>query len=77
MSQNFTQPEEIDHILRAIERRDMSLDSLLSDEYRSGITIQDIKCDGVAKAADFTCSAEHAKKSAHGFCEALPYVWSM
>ena len=76
MSQNLTQPEEIDRILMARESRNMSLDSPLSDECQSGISIQNIKCGGVAKVADHSCDTEHAK-STHGFCESLPYVWSM
>lgn len=76
MSQNLTQPEEIEHILIAMESRDMREGSPLSDGHPPGMTSQNTKCDGVEKATDVSCGAEHAK-SIHGFCESHPYVWSM
>lgn len=76
MSQNLTQPEEIEHVLKAMANRDLSVDTPLPDGHQSSTTIQNVKCNGVDVVTDFSCGTEYAK-STHGFCESHPYVWSM
>lgn len=76
MSQNLTQPQEIEHIWIEMASRGLSMDTPRPDGYRSSTTIQNVKSDGVTVVTDFSCGTEDAK-STHGFSESHPYVWSM
>jgi len=60
MSQNLTQPEEIDHILRTMASRGLSIDALLADEYYSGVTGQTVNRDVPSTASVICCCPEKA-----------------
>lgn len=73
MGHNFTQPEEIDHILEAMVSRDIRNDLPPQDGHHASGAIQNMKRN---EDAEFSGGAGQAKLT-HGYCGSNPYVWSM
>lgn len=64
MSQNLTQPEELDHILMEMARHDMAEGSLIPDDAQPHAAHHGFACDWSMGAADSSCGAAH-KESMH------------
>lgn len=73
MGHNFTQPEEIDHILGTMVSRDLLSDLLPQEGHHSSGTIQNMKRNEDAESS----SGAGQLKLTHGYCGSNPYVWSM
>lgn len=65
MSQNLTQPEEIDHILMAMAGHDMKAGTPTPDGAQLNGAIHGFGSDEPIGVAGFSCGIAH-KKSAHG-----------
>ncbi|HEU0233542.1 MAG TPA: hypothetical protein VFQ94_00215 [Gallionella sp.] len=65
MSQNLTQPEEIDHILMAMAGHDMKAGTPIPDGAQLNGAIHDFGCDESIGVTGFSYGIAH-KKSAHG-----------
>lgn len=65
MSQNLTQPEEIDHILMAMAGHDMKAGTPIPDGAQLNGAIHGFGCDESIGMAGFSYGMAH-KKSAHG-----------
>lgn len=76
MSQNLTQPDEIDQILKAMAAQGMQLDALHPEESQPIKNVKSIKINGGDLMADSSCAQEDAK-STSVLCNSHPYVWSM
>jgi len=80
MSQNLTQPEEIDLILRTLASNDLALFGTKPNPAKQKLslkkTVQSTLPEASAIAGNSSIGARDVK-SAHGFSEAYPYVWSM
>lgn len=66
MSQNLTQPEEIDHILMAMAGHDMKAGTSIPDRAQLNGVIHDF--DELIGVAGFSYGIAH-KKSAHGLSD--------
>jgi len=61
MSQNLTQPEEVDHILMAMAGHDMEAETPIPDGAQLNGVIHDFECDESIGAAGFPCGVVHKK----------------
>ena len=68
MSQNLTQPEEVDHVFMEMSGQDMKAGMPISDRARLNGDMHGFACDWSIGATDFSCGGAH-KKSANGFSE--------
>jgi hypothetical protein len=59
MSQNLTQPEEVDYVLMEMARHDMAEGRLIQDDARSHALYHGFACDWSMGAADPSCGAAH------------------
>ncbi len=59
MSQNLTQPEEVDHVLMEMARHDMAECGLIPDDAQSRAGYHGFACDWSMGAADPSCGAAH------------------
>jgi len=66
MSQNLTQPEEIDRILMAMAGRDIQADAPIPDMAQLNEAACDFGCDKPIEAVVFSRGAVRHKKAAHG-----------
>lgn len=66
MSQNLTQPEEIDRILMAMAGRDTPAGAPIQDLAQLNGVACDFGCDKPVEAAAFSRGAVQHKKPAHG-----------
>lgn len=64
MSQNLTQPEEVDHVLMEMARHDMDEGQLIPGEAHSHAVYHGFACDWSMGGADFSSGAAH-KESMH------------
>ena len=80
MSQNLTQPEEIDHIFSAMDIHDQTPDVPTDKSASQGkplkSTARKTNPGKSSPSGDFSCAPQKTKH-AHGFGESYPYVWSM
>lgn len=65
MSQNLTQPEEIDHVLMEMAGHDTKVDMPVTDKKYLNGTAQESECGESAVVTSFSYGAVH-KKSIHG-----------
>ena len=80
MSQNLTQPEEIDHILSTMDIHDQAPGATADKSASQGKPLKNTArntspCKS-SPTGDFSCTPDKTKH-AHGFGESYPYVWSM
>lgn len=61
MSQNLTQPEEIDHILMAMAGHDGEAETPIPDGAQSNGAVRDAGRDEFAMEAGFPCGVVHKK----------------
>ncbi|HEU0219688.1 MAG TPA: hypothetical protein VFQ98_02635 [Gallionella sp.] len=61
MSQNLTQPEEVDHILMAMAVHDMEAETPIPDGAQSSGAVRDTERDELSMAAGFPCGVVHKK----------------
>jgi len=59
MSQNLTQPEEVDHVLMEMARHDTAEGQPIPAEAQSRGSYHGFACDWSMGAADFSCGAAH------------------
>ena len=73
MSQNLTQPEEIDRILREMAGCDMKAGKPIPDDVLLNVGIRDSQCNWPIGVTGSSCGMAH-KEPTHGWPDSEPYV---